>query len=140
MYDPAWAKIRVKEHLENHTRATEIVRPYFQILIPRLWFFLANALPEWEAWKYLIRMVENSLDIRKNPNTTIHLLSEQALRALDVILLDSPSGNPPYILTGLEPYRTLYEQLRVREPGRQLHQTKTIVPDDGQLDLLQEEP
>lgn len=138
MYSAEWARIRVKEHLMNHTRATEVVRPYFEILVPRLWFFLANALPEWEAWKYLIRMVENALNIRENPNTTKHLLTENALRALDTILLDSLHSNPPYVLTGLEPYRTLYEQLRVREPHTQLHQTKTIVPDDGQLSLFKE--
>ncbi len=139
MYSPEWCKKRVKEHLSTHTRATEILSPWFGFLIPRLWFFLANGHPEWESWKYLVRMVENALGIRKNPDTTKHLLTENALRCLDVILLDSFQTNPPYLLTGLVAYRTLYEQLRVREPGSRSQWSEPLVPDEGQLALFEED-
>lgn len=136
MYSLSWARSRTSEHSSHHTRATDILCVYFSKLTPRLHVWLASGHPEWEAWKYLVRMVENSLGIRQNPNTTSHLLTERAFRCLDVILLDSFHTNPKYILTGLEVYRTLYEQLRVREPGTPTAPTEPLVPDEGQLDLF----
>lgn len=136
MYSMSWARERVNQHMGSHTRATEFLLSRHPSLKGRLPLFLATGSPEWEAWKYLVRMIENGWGIRAKPNTTERLSSEKALSVLVVILEKSFNTNPKYLLTGLETYRTLYEQLRVREPHTLDEVLKSIVPDDGQLALF----
>lgn len=67
MYSRTWALGRVQEHLRNHPRATEVFLIFYDVPMNLRVTWLQNGMREWEAYKYVIRNLENGLAIRKCP-------------------------------------------------------------------------
>lgn len=109
MYDLNWAKARQQELFRSHTRATEFLMRYLPITTDILVKFLMQGDPEWEYFKYLIRMIELSAGIRKKPNTTERLNSERMFSTLKTVLQSTSKWTPAWELTARSSFGTLRE-------------------------------
>jgi len=109
MYSLEWAKQRQQELFACHTRATEFVMQNLTITEHMLVSFLMRGAPEWEYFKFLVRMVELSAGIRKKPNTTEHLCSERMYSAMKSVLQNKSKWTPEWELTARASFGTLRE-------------------------------
>lgn len=136
MYSLQWAYRRVQELFEAHTRATEFLLEHLALTPKGLAHSLAASEPEWEYFKYLIRMVENAWGIRGKPNTTERLYSKQACAALTVCLQSNVKNTPEWLLTARTTYWTLKKHCVCAAGARTLANVGPLSFDNGQLSIF----